>query len=73
MAAHPGYLGHRMHRAVGADAKYRFINYVQWASVEDLRAAHDERFRALVSRPEWRDFVATPAVYDVVHERTAAA
>src|SRR4051794_31531715 len=70
MAAQPGYLGHRLHRALGPDARYRFVNYVVWESVAHFQAAHGEQFRALVSRPEWRDFTATPALYDVVDERT---
>src|SRR4051794_40455359 len=73
MAAQPGYLGHRLHRSLAPDARYRFVNYVEWDSVDDFKAAHGEQFRALVSRPEWQDFTATPALYDVVHERRPAS
>jgi heme oxygenase (mycobilin-producing) len=73
MTAQPGYLGHRMHRALAPDARYRYVNYVEWASVDDFKAAHGEEFRALVSKPEWRDFFATPALYDVVHEHSAVS
>jgi heme-degrading monooxygenase HmoA len=73
MAARPGYLRHRLHRSIGTEARYRFINYVEWESVEHWRAAHGEAFRALVSGPEWADLVATPGLYEVVHEREASS
>jgi heme-degrading monooxygenase HmoA len=69
MAARPGYLGHRLHRSLAPDARFRFVNYVEWESVEHWRAAHGEEFRALVAKPEWSDITATPALYEVVHER----
>ena len=67
MTAKPGYLGHRLHRALGDDARYRFFNYVEWESVEHFRGAHDEGFRAMVSGPEWAAYPFTPGLYDVVH------
>ncbi len=41
MANQPGYLGHRLHKSLGTDARYRFVNDVEWASVE--RLAHRAR------------------------------
>ena len=72
MAAQPGYLGHRLHRSLATDARYRFVNYVDWESVEHWRAAHGEEFRTLVAGPEWADFTSSPALYEVVHERQAS-
>ena len=66
----PGYLEHKLHRAVTPDARYRFANIATWASTEQWRGAHDEGFRALVARPEWREFPSLPALYEVVHEGT---
>ena len=68
MRAKRGFLFNRLHRATSPDARFRFINYVQWATEDDWRAAHDEGFRKLVGRPEWRDFPHTPALCDVVCE-----
>lgn len=71
LGAKPGYLGHRLHRSLTADARFRYVNYVnyvEWESAEHWRRAHDEGFRALVSRTEWTPFASTPALYDVVHE-----
>jgi heme-degrading monooxygenase HmoA len=68
MAAQPGYRGHRLHRALTPDARYRFVNYVEWESADHWRAAHGEQFRRLVARPEWRAFPSTPVLYEVVHE-----
>jgi heme-degrading monooxygenase HmoA len=68
MSEQPGYLGHRLHRSLSPDARFRFVNYVEWATAEDWRNAHGEGFRRLVSDPEWRAFPTTPALYEVVHE-----
>jgi heme-degrading monooxygenase HmoA len=72
MSAKPGYVSHRLHRSLAADATYRFINYVEWASPEHWRAAHDDGFRSLVNQPQWRAFPNTPALYEVVHTGGAA-
>lgn len=66
-----GYLEHKLHRSLTPDAKYRFINVARWASKQDFDAAHDEGFRALVTKPEWTPFRSFPGLYEVVHEREA--
>jgi heme-degrading monooxygenase HmoA len=71
MRAKPGYLAHKLHRAVTPDASFRFVNVVQWASAEHCRAAHDEAFRSLISQPGWEVFRSLPGLYEVVHERQA--
>jgi heme-degrading monooxygenase HmoA len=68
MSAQPGYLGHRLHRSLSPDARYRFVNYVEWETTEHWRDAHGEEFRRLVGDPGWRQFPTTPALYEVVHE-----
>ena len=68
MRSKKGYLEHKLHRSLAADAQYRFVNLAQWESVEDFNAAHDEGFRALVSQPHWAAFHSFPALYEVVHE-----
>jgi Antibiotic biosynthesis monooxygenase len=45
MAAKPGYVSHRLHRSLAPDAKFRFINYVEWETAEQWRAAHHDGFR----------------------------
>jgi len=67
MSAQPGYLGHRLHRSLSPEARYRFVNYVEWETAEHWRDAHGEEFRRLVSDPAWQEFSTTPALYDVVH------
>ena len=73
MRAKPAYLSHTLHRALAADATFRFINVARWASRDDFDAAHDEGFRALVTKPAWRAFPSHPALYEVVHEARAGA
>lgn len=67
MAGKPGYISHRLHRSLAPEAKFRFINYAKWETEEHWRAAHDEGFRQLVSRPEWSAFSSTHGLYEVVH------
>ena len=67
MRARPGYQAHRLHRAFGDDARYRYVNVATWESAEAWRSAHDETFRGLVAQPEWREFPSTPALFEVVH------
>jgi heme-degrading monooxygenase HmoA len=69
MSAQPGYLRHRLHRAVAPEARYRFVNYVEWESPDQWAAAHGPEFRRLVARPEWAAFPSTPALYEVVDEK----
>jgi len=68
MSNKPGYLGHKLHRSLAPDARFRFVNVAQWASRADFDAAHDTGFRALATQPEWSAFVSFPTLYEVVHE-----
>lgn len=73
MAAQPGYAGHQLHRALTPDARYRFVNYVQWESTEHLSAARDDRYRELVAAVIGAGFTSTHALYEIVHEGRPAA
>lgn len=64
-------LSHRLHRSLSPEARFRFVNYVHWDTVEHWQAAHDEGFRRLVSQPGWSPFTSTHALYEVVHEASA--
>ena len=64
----PGYVSHRLHRSLSTEARYRFVNYAEWASVEAFQAAHDDGFRTLVQKAEWKEYTTTPALYEIVHE-----
>ena len=66
-----GYLEHKLHRSLQADAQFRFINVARWASQADFDAAHDDGFRALVTQDAWAPFRSRPALYEVVHEAQA--
>jgi heme-degrading monooxygenase HmoA len=71
MRGKPGYLGHKLHRALAPDASFRFVNVAQWESAEHFRRSHDEGFRALISTPGWAAFRSIPGLYEVVHEGKA--
>ena len=46
MRTKPGYLGHKLHRALAPDAPFRFVDVAQWAS----RGALPSRARRRLSR-----------------------
>lgn len=71
MRTKPGYLGHKLHRALAPDAPFRFVNVAQWASEQEFQAAHDTGFRELVSQPAWSAFPPHPVLYEVIHDREA--
>ncbi len=71
MRSKPGYRNHRLHRASSPQAQYRFVNVANWESKEQFDAAHDEGFRKLVGKPEWREFPSTPQIFEVIHENSA--
>jgi quinol monooxygenase YgiN len=50
MRAKKGYVSHKMHRSLTPDARYRFVNIVQWESREACEAAPDDAgLRELIS------------------------
>ncbi|HUB77289.1 MAG TPA: antibiotic biosynthesis monooxygenase family protein [Bryobacteraceae bacterium] len=63
----PGYLGHKLHRAITPDAPFRFVNIARWSSIAHFEAAHDAGFRELVDQPAWSAFQPNPNLYEVVH------
>ena len=65
----PGFVSLRLHRAVAADADYRWVNVANWESEAHFRAAHaSEEFRDAVSLPGWENFPSSPMLYQVVTE-----
>ena len=63
MRQQPGFLSSRLHRALGSDARFRFINVAEWASPQDFQAA--------VTSEEFREIAkgagpGAPALYEVV-------
>jgi len=70
MAGQRGYLSHALHRSLGADSRYRFVNVVQWSNAAEFEAAHDDGFRALVTADYPYSFV--PALFEVIDTGAAA-
>ncbi len=68
MRKKPGYLGHKLHRAIAPEAPYRFVNVARWASLADFQGAHDAGFLELVSNPAWSAFPSRPFLFEVAHE-----
>jgi heme-degrading monooxygenase HmoA len=65
--ARPGFVSLRLHRAVSADAEYRWVNVATWASEADFRAAHSTaEFRDVVTQPGWQEFPSAPMLFEVV-------
>src|SRR5262245_21069576 len=67
--AQPGFISLRLHRAVSADAPFRWVNVANWESEAHFRAAHGtDEFRRLVTQPGWEEFPSSPMLYQVVTE-----
>lgn len=73
MAAKPGYLSHRMHKALAPDATYRYANVVQWESSAAWDAAHDAGFHALVTAPDKPEFTSVPTLFELIHAGSVEA
>jgi heme-degrading monooxygenase HmoA len=71
MRKKPGYLSHKLHRAIAPDAAFRFVNVARWTSMAHYQAAHDAGFRELVDKPAGSAFQPHPVLYEVVHEAHA--
>lgn len=59
----PGFINARLHRALGPEARFPFINVAEWAS--------PQAFQAAVSSEQFRDIAkgagpGAPALYEVV-------
>ena len=73
MAGKSGFVGNRLHRSLSPEARFRFVNYVEWESPAHLSAARDERFGRLRADVLAAGFTSTHSLYEVVQERSALA
>jgi heme-degrading monooxygenase HmoA len=63
MRQQPGFVGTRLHRALGPDARFRFVNVAEWESPRDFQAAvGSEQFREIAQSAA----PGSPALYEVV-------
>jgi heme-degrading monooxygenase HmoA len=64
LAAQDGYRSTALHRSLGGEAEFRFVNVAEWAS--------PAAFQAAISQPDFpgRDmpFAAHPGLYEIVRE-----
>lgn len=63
----PGFVDFRMYRAHSWPGRFAFVNVTHWASVEHIRAAHDDAFRELLANMPV-EAKAYPGVFEVVAE-----
>lgn len=67
--AQPGFVSLRLHRAVSAGARYRWVNVANWESEAHFRAAHStDEFRRAVTQAGWEEFPSSPMLYQVITE-----
>lgn len=63
LSSRPGYLGTRLHRSVGPEADFRFVNVALWSSHDAFTTAITEPgFRAVAYMP----YAAHPALYTAI-------
>ena len=68
LSGQPGFVASRLHRAIGPDARFRFVNVAEWASPNAFRAAvSSDAFRRMAGSGMPPNY---PALYDIV--RTVA-
>lgn len=71
--AQPGFVSLQLHRAVSADAEYRYVNVATWESAEHYGRPHQtDEFRRLVTQEGWREFPSSPTLYEVVLEASTS-
>ena len=63
-ASAPGYLATGLHRSIGPDPDFRFVNIAHWASAEDLTAAITDQSSA----PRHKSPTRPPALYTAIAE-----
>ncbi len=71
MRAKPGYIGHKLHRAIAPDTRFRFVNVARWESLAHFQNSHDDGFRAMVSDAAWQPFKSHPVLFEVADEAEA--
>src|SRR5262245_41292807 len=64
MERQPGYIATRLHRSLVPNARFRFINVAEWASVEDFQAALN--YPAFIKLRDATPFPHFPALYEVM-------
>jgi heme-degrading monooxygenase HmoA len=63
MRQQPGFESSRLHRALGPDARFRFVNVAEWSSPQEFQAAvTSEQFREIAKGAG----PGSPALYEVV-------
>lgn len=70
MAAKPGFVGNRLHRALVPEARFRFINYVEWETAEHLDAARDAGYLEVIKAVFAMGATSTHAIFEVVQDRS---
>jgi heme-degrading monooxygenase HmoA len=67
LADQPGYVGTRLHRAIGPGARFSFVNVGEWATPQAFQEATTSAdFQRLAAG--LRGFPASPGLYQVEYE-----
>lgn len=66
MKRQPGFISTRLHRSLGPDARFQFVNIAEWESPKHFQdAIGAEEFKRL-TEPYMEVFPHFPALYEVV-------
>ena len=70
LAAKPGFVDTRLHRALSADARFQLVNVAHWETRDAWQAATDDQeFRRSADEARGEmPFAANPALYEVAME-----
>jgi hypothetical protein len=67
LATQPGFVATRLHRSIGASARFQLVNVAEWSSAEAFQVA-SERMRKELGRPLPEGLKFTPALYQVIRK-----
>lgn len=62
----PGYVSTKLHRAVGPDAKFHFVNIAEWESAQAFQAALQNPEIMDVAKNLPNDIPHYPGLYEVI-------
>lgn len=66
MRAQPGFVSTKLHRALGPDARFLFVNVAEWESAHHFQRAIGTAEFKRIAIDAMRDFPHFPALYEVV-------
>jgi len=62
----PGYIGTKLHRALGSDAKFHLVSISEWESAEHFMSALQNPELQVIAESTPKDIVSYPGLYQTL-------